>query len=118
MSPRRSELAPHVGNAEPSPPPTKPEIKVVAANQTRLIDEAIARGVSFLEEEQNKDGSWFSQVHHLGTTSLPALTLLECGVPANDPRIKKAADYVRKHWSVELSIDRLEQELLEVIASR
>ena len=34
--------------------------------------------------------------YHLGYAALPALTLLECGVPPADPVIQKAAMYVRK----------------------
>jgi hypothetical protein len=33
--------------------------------------------------------------HVLGETLLPAYALLESGVPANDPAIKKAAEYIR-----------------------
>jgi hypothetical protein len=82
----------------------------VTAAQQKKIDGAIARGVKFLKEEQSKDGSWLGYVSGhknfflghgafpLGPTALAGLTLLECGVPATDPQITKAASFIRKHW--------------------
>jgi hypothetical protein len=45
---------------------------------------------------QGADGSWGGS-SPVGFAALPGLTLLECGVPANDPVVQKAADYVRTH---------------------
>jgi hypothetical protein len=70
---------------------------VVTPELQKKIDEAIAKGVKFLKEEQSADGSWRGG-HTLGTTALPALTLLECGVPGTDPKILKAADWIRHNW--------------------
>jgi hypothetical protein len=81
----------------------------------RAVERSIDRGVDALKKSQNDDGSW-SNIS-LGATSLAALTLVECGVPRNDPSVKKAAEYVRKQgltsthvYSLSLSIlflDRL-----------
>jgi hypothetical protein len=89
---------------EPPPPEVDPakgspgQKPMVWGAQQREIDGAIDRGVKFLRDIQNADGSWPGNGHALGTTALPALTLLECGVPANDARITAAAQYVRKKW--------------------
>jgi hypothetical protein len=78
-------------------PPAVSGPTVVTPELQKKIDEAIARGVKFLRESQNGDGTWTGNGHALGTTALPALTLLECGVPAKDPGIVAATNYVRKH---------------------
>jgi hypothetical protein len=62
------------------------------------INQAIDRGVDYLKKQQLADGSWPAPEgkHLIGYTVLPALTLLESGVPATDPGIKKVAAVVRK----------------------
>lgn len=58
------------------------------------IKDAIDRGVAFLREQQQEDGTWPGQP--IGATALAGLTLLECGVPASDQAVKSAADAVRQ----------------------
>jgi hypothetical protein len=64
------------------------------------VDAAREKGVKFLKEKQGKDGSWESEVLGPitgmtgGVTALTALGLLEAGVPANDPAITKAVEYL------------------------
>jgi hypothetical protein len=60
----------------------------------REIDDAIAKGVWFLKGQVQPDGSWGSPP--VGLTALPGLTLLECGIPGDDPLIRKARDLVRR----------------------
>jgi hypothetical protein len=68
------------------------------------VNQASKAGVKFLKEQQNDDGSWsfgkeipnLEGPHTLGLTALPALTLLECDVKADDPVIQKAARFVRE----------------------
>ena len=60
------------------------------------IKKAIDRGVHFLKRLQQKDGSWAFISQKGGTTALVGLTLLECGVPAKDPAVQKAAAVVRR----------------------
>jgi hypothetical protein len=73
------------------------EIKksTVPAELQKKIDEAIARGVAFLQSPQARDKSWCAKSHPVGFTSLLALTLLECGVPKDDFIIRAAAGDVR-----------------------
>jgi hypothetical protein len=75
------------------------------------IQRAVDRGVAYLK------GAPLDGNPEIGATALVALTLLECGVPVNDPKIQKAATAVReaainltKTYSISLSImflDRL-----------
>jgi hypothetical protein len=110
---RAKEPAPKPVVPNEPPPPPKANKKSAAPIQKRLIDDAIARGVEFIRAEQAKDGSWigfgrlpkvalkqnlFGAPHQLGFTALAGLTLLECGVPADDPQVVKAASFVRKYW--------------------
>ena len=80
----------------------------VATNQ------AIERGVKYL-----RANTWIHPAHGVGYTALGGLTLLECGVPANDPMVQRAAEFVRAQagqlgntYEISLSIlflDRLGQ---------
>src|SRR5262249_6970593 len=65
---------------------------VRAADDPR-IQRAVDKGVAYLKSGQQQDGRW--KHDEIGGTALVALTLLECGVPANDPCIQKAAAVVR-----------------------
>jgi hypothetical protein len=58
------------------------------------VNRAIARGVAHLRTIQGGGGSWPYQ--DSGATSLAALTLMECGVAADDPAIVRAAAYLRQ----------------------
>jgi hypothetical protein len=70
------------------------------------IDKAIARGVAHLKRTQN-GGQWSwsgaggqqteeMKMQDVGTTSLAALALLECGTPATDKSIQAAAGAIRE----------------------
>lgn len=84
--------------ALPEAPPRDALVKGwLPAKEQALVDNAILRGVQYLRKTQAGDGSWGRGGHAVGTTALPALALLECGVPPNDPAIRKAALYVRQH---------------------
>ena len=64
------------------------------------VDTARAKAVKYLKDKQDKDGTWegllLGQIAGLkgGTTALAALALLEAGVPANDPAIAKAVEFL------------------------
>jgi hypothetical protein len=58
------------------------------------VQRAIDRGVAYLKSLQQADGTWPHA--EIGPTSLAGLTLLECGVPANDPAVVKAARVARQ----------------------
>jgi hypothetical protein len=108
------------------PPLTKEE-------QARIND-AIDKGVKYLRHAQLGRGSWAPNLdkHVIGYAALPGLTLLECGVPANDPVVQKAAKLVRHAaprlqgtYEISLSIlflDRLEDpddhQMIQTLAVR
>lgn len=92
----------------PSPPPSKaakdpppPPKTWLPPEEQQKVDRAIDRGVLWLKRRQHDDGSWGSwqddrNVFTVGLAALPALTMLECGVPADDPVVAKAVGYVRQ----------------------
>ena len=98
------------------------------------VDRAIDEGVAYLKRSQGKQGSWAGQweAHTVGYAALPGLTLLECGLPADDPVIRRAAELVRRDaprldftYEIALSIlflDRLgdneDRELIRTLAVR
>jgi hypothetical protein len=57
------------------------------------IDAAVEKGVKHLKALQLEGGTWPHE--QSGLTALAGLTLLECGVPAEDAHIQKAAAAVR-----------------------
>jgi Domain of unknown function (DUF4159) len=66
----------------------------ITADQVR---QAIDRGVAFLKREQRKDGSWPEHPTLVGgITALATLSLLNSGVPADDPQIRAALAFLRK----------------------
>jgi hypothetical protein len=113
LAPRRDPARPDSAPASPSPPaPRRPQgpppLGPDAAAQgggpsgpawlppaeQKRVNEAIDRGVEYLKRTQRNDGTW-SDFHPVGLAALPGLTLLECGVPRDDPRVQEAASYVR-----------------------
>ena len=77
------------------PLPPRPLIPLAKVEQQQ-VDTAVGRGVAFLKKAQTPEGTWPSQ-RPVEAGALAGMSLLECGVPANDPVIVKAANYVRKH---------------------
>jgi hypothetical protein len=81
--------------AEAPPKAPRPQPKLTPAVQ-KQINEAIERGSLFLQSTQLPNGTWVGIGDHpVGYTALPALTLLECGVPKEHPSIQAAARAVR-----------------------
>jgi hypothetical protein len=72
-----------------------------AAQTDAAIRKAIANGVAYLKSHQNADGTWFfaglreSSSHPVGVAALGGLALLECGIPASDAAVERAARAVR-----------------------
>lgn len=77
--------------AEPSSAPT-----ALAPKRQQAVNNAIDRGVAYLKRKQKSNGTWATSGHPVGNAALPGLTLLECGVPASDPAVRKAAAFVRE----------------------
>jgi hypothetical protein len=94
-APQPPREAPAPKNAPPAAP-----VRAVAERawlppeRQQLVDAAIARGVEYLQKKQYDSGTWHSR-HTTGLAAVGALTLLECGVPADDPRVQKATKLVR-----------------------
>jgi len=93
-------------------------VAAVRAADQDAINRAVERGVTYLKNTQQADGTWgYPQV---GATALAGLTLIECDVPPSDAAVQKAADHVRRAsvhlthtYSLALSIlflDRLGEE--------
>lgn len=88
-------------DAAPAPKPVRAPGGLSLLEQHQ-VDDAIAKGVWFLRDHVQPDGSWGDRLPEgqtpvtVGFTALPALTLLECGIPAQEPIIQKAAERVRR----------------------
>jgi hypothetical protein len=63
--------------------------------EQQKVDEALRRGVEFHKRAQAADGAWPGD-HPAGYTALATLTLLECGVLADDPHVRKGAQFIRQ----------------------
>jgi hypothetical protein len=79
--------------------PARAEPKPLSKEEQAKIDRTIDKGIAFLKHAQSKKGCWdqghFEAKYPMGATSMVALALLEAGVPADDPAIQKAADWLR-----------------------
>ena len=98
------------------------------------VNEAIDKGVIFLRRTQGPLGTWAEDPkrHGVGYAALPGLTLLECGVPASDPQVQRAAAFVRANCAkldgtyelslANLFLDRLgdprDKPLIQMLALR
>src|SRR5260370_29768993 len=87
---------------EPVPiiPIEVPPLPLAPGVDAESIDAAIARGVGYLKKPQQADGTWagaFGAPYTAGVTALGGLALLECNVPASDPAVVKAAQFVRNN---------------------
>jgi hypothetical protein len=83
--------------AGPAAAPEPPLVTVSPAEQAR-INQAVSRALRFLKTSQSPTGTWPGDGGHpIGYAALPALTLLEGGVPMTDPTVQKAVQFVREH---------------------
>jgi hypothetical protein len=93
---RKNPIKP--GSNEPDEPDPISSIsfnqKPVTGLDQAKINAAIDKGVAYLRKTQNPNGTWHNG-HGVGYAAIGGLTLLECGVPANDPAVLKAAKFVR-----------------------
>jgi hypothetical protein len=114
-------------------PPPQPILRTILPPEDQAkVDKAIDKGVAHLKKTQLASGTWKTNYHPVGCAALPALTLLECGVPADDPIIQKAAKFVRSReatltqtYQISLAIlflDRLgdpkDRELIQTLGVR
>lgn len=103
LAPAGDASRPRGGPGERQPPrDERPELArpltTLPEAEQRKVDQAIDKGVAYLKRSQGPDGVW--PLHGplmTGYSALPGLTLLECGVPADDPAVQAAAACVREH---------------------
>jgi hypothetical protein len=74
------------------------EIPPLPAEEQAKVNKAIDKGVRFLKEARTPGGAWEDarRAYPIGFACLPALTLLECGVPPTDAAVQKPAHMVRR----------------------
>lgn len=61
------------------------------------VNRAIENGIGYLRSRQSQNGGWEEvSTYQGGVTALVTLSLLSCGVPANDPDILAAVKYMEK----------------------
>lgn len=118
----------------------QPAAQPVARPADRVaIDAAIERGVGYLRGAQKQAGHWGEGTGAgggkgwaVGYTALAGIALIECGVPASDPGLKKAAAGVRAYvgeldstYEVALAIlfldrmgDKKDRRSVQVLAAR
>jgi hypothetical protein len=79
--------------------PDRAAHKPLTAEEQAKVDRAIDKAVAFLKKTERKDGTWYQHGgwtdYPLGYTLLPALGLLESGVPATDPAVQRVAELLR-----------------------
>jgi hypothetical protein len=93
--PANPPRSPPPDKKDPEKPPEKPAPPEVDP-ATAAVEAAIDRGITHLRALQQADGSWPHAEAVMGATALPALTLLECGIRADDAAVTRAAHYVRQ----------------------
>jgi hypothetical protein len=93
LNPPVKSLPPIPEPSPPEPPPPSPLDSLPPEERDR-VKKAIERGVAFLRKSQHPTGAWPGGPT-IGLAALPGLTLLECGVPAGDSLVQKAAACVR-----------------------
>jgi hypothetical protein len=86
------------GATEPvgAPPLRESDPSALPREMQAEVNRAIDKGLAYLKGKQQLSGSWEGN-YTTAYAALPALTLLECGVPASDPLVQKAAAFVRGH---------------------
>jgi hypothetical protein len=89
-------------NATPTPERTAPVVtapppapaSTLPPELQEKVNRAIENGLTRLRKGQKPTGTWLDQ-YPIALAALPGLTLLECGVPATDEGVRKAAKFVR-----------------------
>jgi hypothetical protein len=85
-----------VAKVELPAPPAPAARPALPPEVQKQVNAAIERGLKQLQSKQKVNGSWADKNNAVALAALPGLTLLECGVPASDERVQKAAKYVRE----------------------
>jgi hypothetical protein len=97
----KERAAKQTENDDTPPPPVPVAHTSLSAAEQLRVDRAIADGAWYLRDNALKEGGWGNLLPEnqapveVGYACLPALALLECGVPPGDPVIQAAAKVVR-----------------------
>jgi hypothetical protein len=86
---READATPASANSEPQPPPPT----ALSEAEQQVVNEAIDRGVGYLKSHM--PNTPMGNHRRSGAHSLFALTLLECGVPADDPALARLTRQIR-----------------------
>ena len=98
-----SNQQPATSNQQPAQP--KPDHSATTSGPVdKDVSLAVTQSILYFKCTQNDNGTWPGYFNNRGShevafAAFPGLTLLECGVPANDPAIQKAAKFVRDNCS-------------------
>ena len=85
-----------------APAPVPQDAKKSDQKFQQDVAKARTKAIDYLKKRQQENGSWenvfidFAVEMKGGTTGLATLALLEAGVPANDPAVTKAVEYLVK----------------------
>lgn len=97
--------------------PAAPAAEAVTAGQ---ISQAIERAADFLIRQQNPDGTWQAAMRTdetvVGATSLVVLALANAGVPADDPAMRKALDWIRRQEPTDTYSVSLQTQALAMVS--
>src|SRR5262245_61994861 len=77
---RPSDQPPRSGNRYPWQRPDA-EVPEVQPDPRNKPSPTVEKGVAYLKRAQLPSGTWALGTHQVGLAALPALALLECGVP-------------------------------------
>lgn len=84
-------------------------VSTLPEDEQKDVAQAIEHGVAWLKKAAHPTGSWnlpsgpyrpwrgTSGPYEIGYATFPGMTLLMCGVPANDPVIQHTVKFVREH---------------------
>ena len=76
-----------------TPLPEGPVTDAAEVPSAAEIEAARQRGIDYLRTSQNDDGSWTAK-EPLGITAIAAVSLIESGLPTDDPTVAKALKHV------------------------
>ncbi|UGS38772.1 squalene--hopene cyclase [Capillimicrobium parvum] len=73
------------------------------ALEGRASDPAAQRGIRWLLDAQEADGSWFGRwgINHVYGTGAVVPALVAAGIPAGDPAIRRAVDWLGAHQNAD-----------------
>ena len=83
----------------PSADVTAHSVELLCAERYPGARESAARGLRWLEAEQERDGSWFGRwgVNHVYGTWSVLTALVAAGFSAEDPSIRRGAEWLKAH---------------------